>query len=207
MVPTHRAYSGSPEILHIFCHTNSRELPSGLQSQSHSGVSRCSASRSSKQKLGAAATLAWDRSGGSIKIFLDTGGFSLAFLSSLSFFSFFSLTRRSATYIKKKKSKSPHWCERRGNGLDDDRIRGEHVQSIRLSCSSRRDGAIRRIRETNFRRCLSPPLIFLAKYLHTEIGTTCDARVSPCFVRFTISKYSRRDRCLSDYLCSRSRKL
>lgn len=27
-----------------------------------------------KQKLGVAATLAWNRSGGSIKIFLDTGG-------------------------------------------------------------------------------------------------------------------------------------
>jgi len=142
--------------------TNSRGLPSGLQSRPHSGVSRCSALRTSKQKLGAAATLAWDRSGGSIKIFLDARGDSSTSLSPWA-------STRSAAYKKKnkkrkkrEKAEAPAGVDGEEMALDDDRIREKHVQSIRLSCSSRvfRDGAIRRIRESNFRRCLLPPLWF-----------------------------------------------
>lgn len=151
--------------------TNSRRLPSGLQSRPHSGVSRCSVLRTSKQKLGAAATLAWNRSGGSIKIFLDARGDSSTSLSP------WASTRRSAAYKKKQekkkkreKAEAPAGVDGEEMALDDDRIREKHVQSIRLSCSSRvfRDGAIRRIRESNFRRCLSPPFDFSGGYLRQD---------------------------------------
>lgn len=91
------AFAPSPEILHILS-LIAGDFRSVYNRGSIRGVSQCNVSRPSKQKLGAVALLAWDRSGGSIKIFLDAGG-TLRLL----FFSWSST--RSAVYKKKKKDK------------------------------------------------------------------------------------------------------
>lgn len=194
VVPTRGVRSRHRKYYTYFV-SNSRRLPSGLQSWPHSGVSRCSAS---KQKLGAAATLAWDRSGGSIKIFLDAGGglFNFSLL-----FSFDEEKRR--VYKKKRererkrKSRSLCWGGRRGNGLDDNRISGRHVQSIRLSCNSCWDCAIRRIRESNFRRRLSPPLIFLADIFTLRLGT-CASRESGSVLVLLVPRFRNTSRDTTD---------
>lgn len=189
--------------------TNSRGLPSGLQSRPHSGVSRCSALRTSKQKLGAAATLAWDRSGGSIKIFLDARGDSSTSLSPWA-------STRSAAYKKKQekkkkgKSRSSRWGGRRGNGFrrwsDSRETRAVDTSQLQLARLSRRCNP-KNTRIQFSEMSVTPPLIFLVG-IFVKIETMCESLSVLVLLSLSISKYSsRRDRCLLDYLCSRSRKL
>jgi len=92
-----------------------------------------------KTELGsvAATILAWDRSGGSIKIFLDTG-VSL----SLFFFCFFLLTRRSAAYKKEKEKNEPKsslgWTERKWLRRRSDLRETRAVDTSQLQLASRR---------------------------------------------------------------------
>lgn len=62
---------------------------------------------------------------------------------------------------------------RRRDRIQERGTRAVDTSQLQLS---RRDDAIRRLRESNFRRRLSPPLIFLVTILNTVIGTMCVAR-------------------------------
>jgi len=69
-------------------------------------MNRCSALGPSKQKLGATETLAWDRSGGSIKIFLDMRDSLTFHFLSLSLFLLLLSVDKERRRVKKKER---HW--------------------------------------------------------------------------------------------------